>query len=46
MIDLLKQKYTILQLRYNFISSNNDTVVDKIVCCTCINMCPSVVPLE
>jgi len=52
-IGLLKQKYTILQdvLPINFISGNTDgdvAVVDKIVkvCCACVNMCPSVVPLE
>ena len=53
-IGQLKQKYTILQgvLPISLISDNDHdvdvTVTDKIVkvCCACINLCPSVVPID
>ena len=51
-IGLLKQKYTILQtaLPISLIANNDDNIdesaIDKIVCCVCINLCPSVVPQE
>ena len=53
-IGQLKQKYTILQgvLPICLISDNDcnvdETVIDKIVkvCCACINLCPSVVPID
>ena len=51
-IGLLKQKYTILQsvIPIALISDTKDveSTIDKIVrvCCSCINMCPSVVPQE
>ena len=53
-IGLLKQKYTILQsvLPINLIANDDDSIgestIDKIVivCCACINLCPSVVPQE
>lgn len=53
-IGQLKQKYTILQgvLPISLISDNDHdvdvTVIDKIVkvCCACINLCPSVVPID
>ena len=52
-IGVLKQKYTILQgtLPINLISDDDnydEAVIDKIVrvCCACINMCPSVVPID
>ena len=53
-IGQLKQKYTILQgiLPLSLISDNDcnvdETVIDKIVkvCCACINLCPSVVPID
>ena len=52
-IGVLKQKYTILQnvLPISLIQDENDetqSTIDKIVtvCCTCVNMCPSVVPQE
>lgn len=51
-IGVLKQKYTILQgtLPISLISDSddNEAVIDKIVkvCSACINMCPSVVPME
>ena len=53
-IGQLKQKYTILQsiLPISLISDNDcnvdETVIDKIVkvCCACINLCLSVVPID
>ena len=50
-IGTLKQKYTILQgtIPISLISDNDEeSTIDKIVkvCCTCVNLCPSVVPQE
>lgn len=46
-IDLLKQKYTVLQggLSIKLVDKDERYAgVDKLVCCALVNLCPSVVP--